>query len=388
MGTPLIYFDNAATALKPVSVIAAITDYYGCSCANVHRGLHQLSQQATAQYEKARTVVQKWINAPSSEEIVFTSGTTAALNLLAHSYGSLLQAGDEVVLSIQDHHSNIVPWQLLQERRQIAIKVLPINDQGELQWQQLPQLLSEKTKIVSLPHVSNTLGVINPIAQITALVKKHSDAVVVVDGAQAAAHLPIDVQQLGVDFYCLSSHKLFGPTGFGVLFGKRQWLESMPPFMGGGDMVDEVDFAGTTFAGVPQKFEAGTPHIAGAIGFAAALEYLQTLEGMEGIAAHEAELNTYGMEKLGAIAGLKILGGAGPRVPLFTFVLEGVHAHDLAMVLDQKGIAVRTGHHCTWPLLKRFAVDSTTRASLAMYNTIDEIDQLAQAIHKAKEILS
>ena len=387
-GNPLVYLDNAATALKPAPVIAAIADYYSSYCSNVHRGLHQMSQRATTQYEGARTVVQKWINAPEAESIVFTSGTTAAINLLAHSYGWMLKAGDEIVVSIQEHHSNIVPWQLLQKRKQIALKVLPIDDQGRLQWQQLPKLLSEKTKIVSLSHVSNTLGVINPIAEITALVKKHCDAVVVVDGAQAAAHLAIDVQQLGVDFYCFSSHKLFGPTGLGILFGKKSLLDSMPPFMGGGDMVDEVDFAGTTFAGIPQKFEAGTPHIAGAIGLAAAIEYLQGLGGMEGITRYEEQLNTYAMEKLQEINGPRLLGGANPRVPLFTFVLEGVHAQDLAMVLDQQGIAVRTGHHCTWPLLKRFGVDSTTRASLAMYNTTDEIDQLAHALNKAKELLS
>ena len=386
-GIPLAYLDNGATTLKPQAVISAISDYYGRYSSNVHRGLYPIAQEATDRYEKSREIVAQWIHAPGPDQIVFTSGTTASMNLLAYCYGSLLQEGDEIIVSVQDHHSNIVPWQLLQQRKRVALKVLPINDRGELELEQLSDLLSKKTKIVSLPHISNTLGTINPIAEIVAMVKKSSDAIVAVDGAQALARSKVDVQQLDVDFYCFSAHKVFGPTGTGVLYGKQQWLEKMPPFMGGGDMVDEVDFAGTTFAPPPQKFEAGTPNIAGAIGLGAALSYLKTV-GIESIAAYEKELTLYALKQLKGINGLTLLGEAALRTAIFAFVLEGAHPQDLATILGQKGIAVRTGHHCTWPLLKRYRVESSTRASLAMYNTKDEIDRLVQAIGEAVEILS
>ena len=382
----LIYLDNGATTLKPRPVIEALMEYYSSYSANVHRGVHRLSQKATDRFEQTRTLIQQWINAYSSQEIILTSGTTGSLNLLAHSYGSLLKPEDEIVLSVQEHHSNIVPWQLLQKRKGLTLKVIPINDRGELELEKLPELLSPKTKIVTIPHVSNTLGTINPVKEVASLVRQHCDAVIIVDGAQAMAHLKVDVQALGVDFYCFSAHKLFGPTGLGVLFGKKKWLDQMPPFMGGGDMIEHVSFKKTTFAPIPQKFEAGTPHIAGSIGLGAALKYLQSL-GMKAIASHEQELTAYGEQRLRDIPGLKLIGEAAQRVPIFTFVLEGVHAQDLATILDRKGIAVRAGHHCTWPLLKRFGVDSTTRASLAMYNTKNEIDKLAQAIEQAKEIL-
>ena len=345
-----------------------------------------MAQKATNEYERTRTIIRNWINAPAEEQIIFTSGTTAALNLLAHSYGSLLAPGDEILLSTQEHHSNIVPWQLLKERKQVVIKVIPIDDSGQIQLKEIPKLLSPKTKVVSLPHVSNTLGIINPVEEIVSLVKKHSNAIVVVDGAQAMAHLKVNVQELGVDFYCFSAHKVLGPTGLGVLFGKKQWLELMPPFMGGGDMIDQVDFAQTTFALPPQKFEAGTPHIAGVIGLGAAFEYLQSI-GLDNISTYERKLREYGLECLGDIAGLSLLGESSERLPLFTFTLEGIHPLDLATILDRKAIAVRTGHHCTWPLLKRFGTDATTRASLAFYNTTDEIDRLTDAIRQAKEIL-
>ena len=382
----LIYLDNGATTLKPRPVIEALMEYYSSYSANVHRGVHRLSQKATDRFEQTRTLIQQWINAYSSQEIILTSGTTGSLNLLAHSYGSLLKPEDEIVLSVQEHHSNIVPWQLLQKRKGLTLKVIPVNDRGELELEKLPELLSPKTKIVTIPHVSNTLGTINPVKEVASLVRQHCDAVIIVDGAQAMAHLKVDVQALGVDFYCFSAHKLFGPTGLGVLFGKKKWLDQMPPFMGGGDMIEHVSFTKTTFAPIPQKFEAGTPHIAGSIGLGAALKYLQSL-GMKAIASHEQELTAYGEQRLRDIPGLKLIGEAAQRVAIFTFVLEGVHAQDLGTILDRKGIAVRTGHHCTWPLLKRFGVDSTTRASLAMYNTKNEIDKLAQAIEQAKEIL-
>ena len=383
----LAYLDNGATTLKPRAVIQAISDYYENYASNVHRGLYPIAQKATDRYEKSRETIARWINAPHSREIIFTSGTTASINLLAHSYGSLLKAGDEVIVSVQDHHSNIVPWQLLQERARITLKVLPIDDRGELELDELSKLLSKKTKLVSLPHVSNTLGTINPIEEIVAIVKKSSDAAVAVDGAQALGHFKVDVQKLGVDFYCFSAHKVFGPTGMGVLYGKFPWIDKMPPFMGGGDMVDDVDFSGTTFAPPPQKFEAGTPHIAGAIGLGAALSYLETV-GMESLAAYEEELTRYALSKLKGIDGLTLLGEATARTAIFTFTLEGVHPQDLATILGQKNIAVRTGHHCTWPLLKHYGVESSTRASLAMYNTKDEVNRLISAIAEAREILS
>lgn len=384
----LVYLDNGATTLKPRPVIKAITDYYSHYCANVHRGLHRPSQQATQQYEGAREITREWIGADKPEEVIFTSGTTGSLNLLAHSYGSLLSQGDEVLISTQEHHSNIIPWQLLQKRKCLTLKVLPLGSQGEIELEKLTEFLSPRTKIISLPHVSNTLGTINPIASLSSTLRRHCpDAVLIVDGAQAIGHLPINVQELGVDFYCFSSHKVFGPTGIGVLYGKEKWLHLMPPFLGGGDMVDRVTFDHTTFAPLPQKFEAGTPHIAGAIGLGAALSYLKSL-GIDHIQQYEKKLLAYGTEKLSIIPELTILGGAEERIPLFTFTLKGIQPHDLAMILNQEGVAVRTGHHCTMPLLKHFQLESTTRASLAFYNTKEDIDRLVSALQKAKDMLS
>ncbi|MCY4643861.1 MAG: SufS family cysteine desulfurase [Bacteriovoracales bacterium] len=386
-GSPLVYLDNGATTLKPKAVIEALSDYYCSYSANVHRALHGPAKKATSEYEKTRSLVQSRINASSSDEIILTSGTTAGLNLLAHSYGSLLGPEDEILLTVSDHHSNIVPWQLLRERKGVVLKVIPVSDRGELEMPALTSLLSKKTKLVVLPHVSNTLGTINPVGEIVSLVKKNSKALVIVDGAQGIPHLRVDVRDLGVDFYVFSSHKVFGPTGLGVLYGKKELLERMPPFLGGGDMVDQVDFAETTYAPIPYKFEAGTPHIAGSIGLGAAIRYLESLD-FEGVMAHEEELTICGLELLKGISGLHLLGEASQRVPLFTFVIEGAHAQDLGMILGQKGLAVRTGHHCTWPLLKRFGADSTTRASLAMYNTVEEIEQLAKGIREALKILA
>ena len=383
----IVYFDNGATALKPLPVIQAVGDYYTLYPANVHRGLHKISRQASEKYENARITVQKWIHASDSDEVIFTSGTTGSINLVAYSYGSLLKPGDEIVISTQEHHSNIIPWQLLQNRSGIKLKILPIDNEGGLNLDLLPKLLCAQTKIIALPHVSNTLGLINPLEKMIPIIRKHCDGVILIDGAQAVPHKRIDVQKLDVDFYCFSSHKIFGPTGLGILFGKKKLLERMPPFMGGGDMIDEVSFEKSTFAPLPHKFEAGTPSIAGAIGLGAAIEYLQSLD-FQALEAHEENLTAYGLKKLKAISGLKILASENsPRIPLFTFTLEGTHPQDLAMILDQENIAVRTGHHCTWPLLKKLSIESTTRASLAFYNSTEEIDQLAHAIIKAQEIL-
>ena len=383
----IIYFDNGATALKPLPVIQAVGDYYTLYPANVHRGLHKISRQASEKYENARITVQKWIRASDSDEVIFTSGTTGSINLVAHSYGSLLKPGDEILISTQEHHSNIIPWQLLQNRSGTKLKILPIDNKGELNLDLLPKLLCAQTKIIALPHVSNTLGLINPLEKMIPIIRKHCDGVILIDGAQAVPHKCIDVQKLDVDFYCFSSHKIFGPTGIGILFGKKKLLERMPPFMGGGDMIDEVSFEKSTFAPLPHKFEAGTPSIAGAIGLGAAIEYLQSLD-FQALEAHEENLTAYGLKKLKAISGLKILGNENsPRIPLFTFTIEGTHPQDLAMIFDQENIAVRTGHHCTWPLLKKLSIESTTRASLAFYNSTEEIDLLAHAIKKAQEIL-
>ena len=385
-GLPLCYLDSGATTLKPTPVIQAVSDYYGSYCSNVHRGAHSLSQQSTDEYEKARSIIQKWIKAPELDEVIFTSGTTGSFNLLSYSYGELLSPGDEVVVSVIEHHSNLVPWQLLEKRKKVVLKVIPVSDDGELDLDVLSQLLSSKTKMVSVSHVSNTLGTVNPVREIISLVRKKSQAVIAIDGAQAVAHFPLSMEDLDADFYCFSGHKVFGPTGIGVLFGRKKWLDLMPPFMGGGSMIETMDFSGTTFAPIPQKFEAGTPHIAGAIGLGRALEYLQSYEHA-GIMAHEKELAVYGVEKLKEIPGLQLLGQAKDRVPIFTFVIDGVHPQDLAMILDKKGIAVRTGRHCTWPLLKRFGQTSSARASLAVYNTTKEIDQLVKGMKEALEIL-
>ncbi len=383
-GKPLVYFDNAATAQKPRAVIDAIVRYYTEDNANVHRGVHTLSERATRAYEEARIKIARFLNA-TGHEIVFTRGTTEGLNLVAQTYGRAnVGAGDEIVISGLEHHSNIVPWQLLAEEKGAKLRVAPINDRGEIVLEEYERLLGPRTKVVALGHVSNALGTINPIREMIALARR-CGSVVVVDGAQAAPHLRIDVRALDCDFYAFSGHKLYGPTGIGVLYGRRALLEAMPPWQGGGDMIRTVTFERSTWNDLPYKFEAGTPHIEGAIGLAAAVEYVTAL-GLDRIGAYEHELLRYGTEVLSRIGGLRLIGTARDKAAVLSFVLDGVHAHDLATVLDYEGIAVRAGHHCAQPVMDRFGIAATSRASLAFYNTREEIDALARGLGKAKEI--
>jgi cysteine desulfurase/selenocysteine lyase len=384
-GKPLVYLDNAATTQKPQAVIDALVHYYSTDNGNVHRGVHQLSQRATDAYEDARVTVQKFLNAAESSEIVFVRGATEGINLVAATYGRTnVAAGDEVVISVMEHHSNIVPWQMLCEEKGAKLKVIPINDAGELLLDEYARLLTPKTKLVAVAHVSNALGTVNPVARIIELA--HARGIpVLVDGAQAAPHLKIDVQSLNCDFYVFSSHKVFGPTGFGVLYGKKALLEKMPPYQGGGDMILAVTFEKTIYNALPYKFEAGTPHIAGAIGVAQAIHYLAAI-GMDAIMAHEADLLAYATERIAAIPGVKIIGTAKEKAGVISFVMDSAHAHDVGTILDQEGIAIRTGHHCAMPIMERFAVPATARASLALYNTKEEIDALAKGIMKVREV--
>ncbi len=384
-GKPLVYFDNAATTQKPLTVIEAITEYYTSFNANIHRGIHTLAERATAEYEATRTKVQAFINATEREEIIFTRGTTEGINLVAQTYGRQhLKAGDEVIISGMEHHSNIVPWQLICEEKGAKLKVIPINEQGELILEEYDKLLTEKTKIVAVVYVSNSLGTINPVKEIIA--KAHAvGAKVLIDGAQASAHLDIDVQDLDVDFYVFSSHKVYGPTGVGVLYGKRELLEAMPPYQGGGEMIREVSFDLTTYADLPYKFEAGTPNIADTVAFKAALDYINTL-GKPVIADYEHELLTYATEALQSIDGLRVIGQAKEKISVVSFVMEGIHHQDIGIILDTQGIAVRTGHHCTQPLMNHFCILGTSRASFAMYNTKEEIDRLVQGLYKVKKM--
>jgi cysteine desulfurase/selenocysteine lyase len=384
-GKPLIYLDNAATSQKPRAVIDATARYYSADNSNIHRGVHLLSQRATQEYEEARIKVQNFINAARSQEIIFVRGTTEAINLVANSYGRAnVRSGDEIVITTMEHHSNIVPWQILCEEKGANLRVAPINDEGELILEEFDKLLNERTKFVSLAHVSNALGTINPVRRI--IEKAHSLGVpVLLDGAQAAPHTKIDVQKLDCDFYAFSGHKLFGPTGVGVLFGKSQLLESMPPYQGGGDMIATVTFEKTTYNTLPYKFEAGTPNIAGTIGLGAAIDYVNQI-GLDNIANYEHELLEYGTDVLSQISGLRLIGTAKEKASVFSFVLEGIHPHDVGTILDREGIAVRTGHHCTMPLMNRLGIPATSRASLAFYNTKEEIDALVAGIYKVKEV--
>jgi cysteine desulfurase/selenocysteine lyase len=384
-GKPLIYLDNAATSQKPRSVIEATSHYYSADNSNIHRGVHLLSERATQQYEESRMKTQRFINAAHSNEVIFVRGTTEAINLVANSYGRAnVGSGDEILITTMEHHSNIVPWQILCEEKGAKLRVAPINDDGDLILEEFDKLLSERTKLVSLAHVSNALGTINPVREI--IKRAHSVNVpVLLDGAQAAPHTRIDVQELDCDFYALSGHKLFGPTGIGVLYGKSQLLEAMPPYQGGGDMIATVTFEKTTYNTLPAKFEAGTPNIAGTIGLGVALDYVNQV-GLDNIASHEHELLSYGTEALSAIPGLRIVGTAKEKASVFSFVLEHIHPHDVGTILDREGIAIRTGHHCTMPLMNRFGIPATSRASLAFYNTKDEIDALVAGIHKVKEV--
>ena len=376
-GRPLIYFDNAASNQKPQIVIQALEDYYQRDHANIHRGVHTLAERATAAYEHSRKAAANFINAREAEEIIFTKGTTEGINLVASTYGRrFLQEGDEILITNMEHHSNIVPWQMLCEEKGLELKVLPLRENGEAKWEVLDQMLTSKTRIVALVHASNTLGTINPIKEV--IEKAHQvGAVVLVDGAQAAAHLPIDVQALDVDFYAFSSHKMYGPTGVGVLYGKRRLLEKMPPYQGGGEMIKEVSFEGTTYSDIPHKFEAGTPNIADVVAFSKAMEFVESL-GKSVIADHEERLLHRAMQQLSTIEGFKAVGTAKEKVGVLSFNINGVHHFDLGVMLDAKGIAVRTGHHCTQPLMDCYGIEGTVRASFSVYNTEEEVDQLAQ----------
>jgi cysteine desulfurase / selenocysteine lyase len=384
-GNPLVYLDNAASSQKPRQVIDAITSFYLSDNSNIHRGVHELSQRATRDYEQARVKVQHFLNAGHAHEIIFTRGTTEGINLVAQAYGRQhVGPGDEVIISALEHHSNIVPWQILCEEKGARLRVVPISDCGELLMDEYERLLNGRTRLVAISHVSNSLGTINPIRRIVEMA--HGRGVpVLVDGAQAVPHARVDVQALDCDFYVFSGHKMYGPTGIGVLYGKTSLLGGMPPYQGGGDMISSVTFEKTTYNVLPYKFEAGTPDIAGVIGLGAAVDYLNEI-GMENIAAHEHDLLVYGTQALEGIEDVRLIGTAREKAGVLSFVLDGIHPHDIGTVLDQEGIAVRTGHHCAQPVMDRFGVPATTRASLGLYNTRAEIDRLVEGIARVKEI--
>ncbi len=380
-GKPLVYLDNAATNQKPKRVIDALTSYYEKDNANIHRGIHTLAERATKAYEQTRHAMQQFIHAKHVEEIIFTRGVTESINLVTASYGrAFLKAGDEVIISGLEHHSNIVPWQMICEEKKAILKVIPVTDIGEIDLEAYYKLLSAKTKIVAVNHASNSLGTINPIKEI--IDAAHNvGAVILIDGAQASAHLPIDVQELDCDFYCISSHKMYGPTGTGILYGKKDLLEKMPPYMGGGEMIKEVTFAKTTYNDLPYKFEAGTPNIADVVALNEAIQFINEL-GKENIAAHENELLSYTVKKLSAIPHVKLVGTAKEKVSVQSFIIEGIHHFDIGQMLDTRGIAVRTGHHCTQPLMDHFGIEGTVRASFSVYNTKDEVDQLVEGVER------
>ncbi len=384
-GRPLVYLDNAATTQKPQVVIDALRKAYAEENANIHRGVHFLSELATAAFEDARRAVQRFLNAADPREIVFVRGTTEAINLVAATFGrQKVRAGDEVVLSHMEHHSNIVPWQILCEEKGARLRVVPVTDRGELDLDAYERLLGPRTTLVAIVHVSNALGTVNPLKTVVELAHR-AGAPVLVDGAQAVAHLPVDVQAIGCDFYAFSGHKLFGPTGIGALYGRLPLLEAMPPYQGGGDMIRSVTFERTTYNDVPHKFEAGTPNIAGAIGLRAAIDYLRRLD-FGAVAAHEHDLLAYATERLSGVPGLRIIGTAREKSAIVSFVLEEVHPHDIGTILDHEGVAIRTGHHCCQPLMQRFGVPATARASFALYNTREEVDALVAAIAKVREV--
>ena len=386
-GKPLAFLDNAASSQRPRAVIDAISRYYEHDHANVHRGVHTLSQRATDAFEGARERVRQFINAASSREIIFTRGTTEAINLVAQSYGrSRFKAGDEILISALEHHANIVPWQLLCEQTGAKLKVIPISQRGEVEYDRFLELLSERTKLLALTHVSNALGTIVPVERFIAAAKQLGIPVLL-DGAQAVPHQAVDVRALDCDFYCFSAHKMIGPTGIGVLYGRESLLEAMPPWQGGGDMILSVTFERTQFNQIPWKFEAGTPHIAGAVGLAAAIDYLTTI-GMDRIAAYEHELLVYATQKLTQVPGLRIIGTAEHKAAVVSFVLEGVHPHDIGTIVDTEGVAIRTGHHCAMPVMDFFNVPATARASFSFYNTVAEVDQLVAALGEARRMLS
>ena len=384
-GKPLVYMDNAATAQKPQAVIDAIARYYATDNANVHRGVHRLSERATEAYEGARSRISRFLNAAHTREIIFVRGATEGINLVAQTYGRrVVGPGDEIVITALEHHSNIVPWQMLCEEKGAVLRVVPIDDAGEIDVATYARLLGERTRLVAVAHVSNALGTIVPVKPMIDAAHRRGIPVLV-DGAQAAPHLRVDVQALDCDFYTFSGHKTYGPTGIGVLYGKAALLEQMPPFQGGGDMIKSVSFEKTVYNDLPYKFEAGTPHIAGAIGLGVALEYLEGL-GLDHVAAYEHELLAHGTERLVRIPGLRLIGTAREKAGVLSFVVDGIHPHDVGTILDREGIAVRTGHHCAMPVMTRFEIAATTRASLAFYNTHEEIDALADALGRVREI--
>ena len=385
---PLIYFDNGATSQTPVQVVDRIVQYYSYENANIHRGVHTLSQEATDLYEQARQKLQKHFNAQKSSEILFTAGTTHGINLVASGYGALMQAGDEVIVSASEHHSNIVPWQLACQRSEAILKVIPMNEYGILDLEAYSRLLTERTKIVCVQHVSNALGNIHPVKEIIELAHQRG-AVVIVDGAQAAPHLQIDVQALDVDFYAVSGHKMYAPTGIGMLYGKEALLLALPPYQGGGEMIKEVCFEKSTYADLPYKFEAGTPNICGGIAFGAAIDYMHSL-GLADMAAYEHKLLAYAIEKLQTIEGIILYGNPDleKRTAVISFNLKGIHPYDVGTILDKMGIAVRTGHHCAQPIMDFYHIPGTIRASFAVYNTFDEIDTFVEGVKKAQKMLS
>lgn len=386
-GKQLVYLDNAATTQKPRAVIEATSNYYENYNSNIHRGLHFLSEQASEAYESARSTIQRFMNATQVEEIIFVRGATEAINLVAQSYGrNFIRAGDEIVISTLEHHSNIVPWQILCEQVSAILRVIPINDLGEILLSEYEQLLTPKTKFVSLAHVSNALGTINPIKEMIKLA--HAKKIpVLIDGAQAAPHLKIDVQDLDCDFYVFSGHKMYGPTGIGVLFGKREFLDKMPPYQGGGDMIASVSFEKTQYNVLPFKFEAGTPNIVGAIVLGVAIEYLQNV-GIEAICEYEKNLLNYATEKFSTTSGIRLIGQARHKAAVLSFLFKDVHPHDIGTILDREGIAIRAGHHCTQPLMKRLGISATARASFSFYNTKEEIDVLCLAVEKVREVFA
>ncbi len=390
-GKPLVYLDSAATAQKPTVVLKALSDYYLKQNANIHRGVYRLSQESTVAFEKARVVVQQFIGARYAHEIVFTAGTTASINLVASSFGKkFVNKGDELLVSEMEHHSNILPWQVLCQERGAVLKVIPLKDKGELDKGELDleafkKLLGPKTKLLALTQVSNTLGTVNPVTEMIALAHA-AGAAVLIDGAQAVPHMKVNVVAMDCDFYCFSGHKLYGPTGIGVLYGKEKWLKELPPYQVGGGTIKTVRFSGTEYAELPLKFEAGTPHIEGGIGLGVAIDYLNSV-GLDLAGAYEQELLRYATEKLSAIGGLRIIGAAAYKAAVISFVVDGLHALDIGTILDQQGIAVRTGHHCTQPLMERFGISGTVRASFAFYNTFEEVDKLVDGVIKALKML-
>jgi cysteine desulfurase/selenocysteine lyase len=385
-GKDLVYFDNGATAQTPSSVIDRVRDYYENENSNIHRGVHTLSQEATSAYEDARKKIKQYINASLEEEVLFTKGTTDGINLVANGFSrGILQEGDEIVISCMEHHSNIVPWQMACDYNGAVLKVIPINDKGELLLEEFKDLLSDKTKLVAITHISNTLGTINPVKELVDA--SHALGIpVLLDGAQSIQHMKVDVQELDCEFYAFSGHKMFGPTGIGILFGKKEWLEKLPPYQGGGDMIKTVSFEKTTYNDLPHRFEAGTPNIAGGIGLGSAVDYLNELD-WESIKVHEDELLEYATEKILEIEGIRIIGTAKQKVGILSFVHETAHHYDIGTILDQLGVAIRTGHHCTEPLMKRYSVTGTARVSFAFYNTKEEVDIFIAALKRALNML-